>query len=320
MADTTTLELAIPELYWPTVSEFLFLNDELLSTLAANGMDVGAGLDQISGEGAGYSWPAHYSGNTAVGLFNEHDAALNPGYQNYAEASLSWVYAWGWWKITRMAEDALRAGERFPGMDREMMLLLEQIKDLRTTTYLGSTNNGFLQAISNTGVYAGINRAVSTWFQSTLDTTVEAISIGVLDDLVQVQRDPEKGGKPGLIMTSSTQYKKYGRVAGVPGAANASSRVIINNDGAGPARVDYGIGQDTLSFENAPVISMPDLAADEWVQFDMRGGNVKHRLIAPFEAIFYANQGDAKVYYIRTGGTPVVEQTNWQARHSNLTS
>lgn len=318
MADTTTLELAIPELYWPTVSEFLFLNDELLSMLAANGMDVGAGLDQISGEGDGYTWPAHYSGNTAVELFTEHQAAPIPGYQSYAEAALSWVYAWGWWKITRMAEDALRAGERFPAMDREMMLLLEQIKDLRTTTYLGTTNNGLLQAISNTGTYAGINRAVSTWFQSTLDSTVEALNIGALDDLIQVQRDPEKGGKCTLIMTSSTQYKKYGRIAGVPGAANASQRVIL--PAGAPASVDFGIGEGTLSYENAPVKSMPDFTASEWLQLDMRGGNVKHRLIAPFQAIFYANQGDAKVFYIRTGGTPVVEQTNWQARHSALTT
>lgn len=321
MADTSSLALAIPEMYWPTVREYLFLNDELLSTLAAAGMDVGAGLDQVSGEGNAYTWPVHYAGNTAVELFTEHQSAPTPGYQSYAEASLSWVYAWGWWKITRMSEDALRAGQRFDAMDREMMLLLEQIKDLRTTTYLGSTNNGLLHAVSNTGTYATIVRSSSTWFQSTLDSTSEAIAISVLDDLTQTQRDPEKRGKHNLVLTSSTQRNKYARVVGYAGASNAAPRIIINQgDSGGPPKIDLGIGDNTLTWENAPVVAMPDFTASEWLQLDFRAGNIKHRLIAPFEAIFYANQGDAKVFYIRSGGTLVVEQTNWQARHSNLTT
>lgn len=301
MAQTSTITTAnaIESFYTPGWREGVFRNDATLATLRALGL-----VEEMAPGGTGYSWHLNTSANTSTAIYTEGSPAPQAVAQGWVRATLSWTYYWAMIQLSGHAMDAVRNGI-FDAIEAEMSLAQRDIIDLRSTTMLGSSNNGLQQAISASATYAGITRGSAAYFES---STLSTATIAGLRALHRTVRDAEKGGRPTAHLVSPTVANWYAGLAGVPGTSN----FVLQQSGTGPANVDVGYNWTGLTFMGRPVIEVPDLTSTVWLMVDTSAGNFKHKVVRELGVKFHHNEGDSETYLVTTGSTLAVEMPKWQ--------
>ena len=306
ITSTTTIANAINTAYEPGFREGVFRNDALLSLLRAFGM---AEIESMTGNT--HNWHLNTTANTSTAIYTEGAASPQAVAQGWVRATLSFIYFWSHVQITGHARDALKNGI-FDAIEAEMMLAQRDIADLRTTTFLGSSNNGLQQAVSASATYAGITRGSAAYFES---STTSTASIAGMRGLHRAVRDAEKGGNPTVNLVSPTLMAWYAGLAGTPGTSN----FVLQTSGSGPSNVDVGYNWTGATFMGKPVVEIPDLTSTVWLMLDTSAQNLKHVVQRPFEVKFHHNEGDSEVYQITTASTIAVEMPKWQGIGTSLT-
>ncbi|GAB4295400.1 MAG: hypothetical protein Kow0090_10310 [Myxococcota bacterium] len=175
----------------------------------------------VPGAGENIKWPVNHSGITGSSFNPETDSYQNPGEQSYSEAILPWKYINVTLKISGRAQDVAE-GALFNDGNLTAMLVEEAARDLMMTleTQLkgdgtgneGKDIDGIQAAVSASGTYAGIDRAVYTWWQSHINDVQGAWSEAEMQESLEALLDSPRNGQVNLGVTGPTQWHKIANV------------------------------------------------------------------------------------------------------------
>jgi len=209
-----------------------------------------------TGRGSGIRWPVRYAGNNSAGSYHEGEAAGGAGEQAAKEAFLAW-------RSNRVEISV--GGQSFAvGAGGGMVVdplrfeldngLLDMRSNINTQIMSDGTGNGgdditgLAAAIADTGVYAGLDRDVDTWWKAYVNANG-----GDPRNLTEVlMRDVKKtiletrGGRISAIYTGSDQWYHYGD--------------LLRPERRQQAQTLTG-GYQALDFEGIPLILVPGYTA-----------------------------------------------------------
>ena len=178
-------------------------------------------FSMVPGSGESIKWPVNHSGISGASFNPETDSYQSPGDQGYADAILPWKYNHVTLKVSGKAQD-VADGALFNDGNLTAMLVEEAARDLMLTleTQLkgdGTGNDskdvdGMLAAISATGTYASIDRAVYTWWQSHVNDVSGAWTEAEMQESLEALMDTPRNGQINLGITGPTQWHKIANV------------------------------------------------------------------------------------------------------------
>lgn len=194
------------------------------------------------------------------------------------QAALTWGSYVATLKITGQAMDQLNASSQFvPNYMAEQVReavadLVDEIdEDLRG----GATTNGITgitSAISDTGIYAGINRGTVTAFASYVNDVSGALSVAELVDAADTLVDT-RGGRFNAILTSRSQLNNYTALTSGEGVG----ALRLNSSSSGQTMqqfiAGYGDANDPFmgapTFRGVPLLAIPGYATDRMDLVDL---------------------------------------------------
>ena len=212
--------------------------------------------------GDGIKWKVNTAGNTSASSFGESEVEQVAGRQTNAAASLGWR---GYRVVMRLTNFAIEdaggnayiigdlVGDELKGAFKDLM------NDLEAGIYSDGTGNGSLDitglqaAISATGTYAGIDRAVTTLWQSHVTGSVGALAEADVQTTLLNLRSAARSGTPNVILANATVFNILGNLL------DANRRpVVAQSDGPG---LHFAGGFTTLSYEGLTVVQVPSYTA-----------------------------------------------------------
>jgi len=293
---TSTAANSICEAYAPGFEQAVFRNDSLMGLFS---------WTPAVGDTA-YRWKLNSAGNNSVEVFTEGQGQPIAGNQTFVNAAVDWTYHRGMLQFTGHALDALKSNW-IPQADEEARLLMEDLKDLMTTGFMGSTY-GLELAVDYGSSYAGITRNGSAgYFESTETAVSGALSTDDLLDLRETIRDNDKAGRPKKIICAENQSTNVYRLGG--------PHVIYNGQ---PGEKAPGIGSQT--FAGMPIIALPDWSDTVIMMIDDGGDNFVGKEIRPFSVKDMGPSGDSDVFQLSWGGQLVCKQPRFQGKLTGVTA
>lgn len=293
---TTTGANAIREAYEPGFNEAVFRNNSLMSLF---------NWTESPGDTA-HRWKLNSAGNDSVEVFTENGVQPAAGNQTWVNAALPWTYFRGMAQVTGHARDALRS-RWIDAIDEEFTLLRADLVDLITTSFMYSTY-GLELAVDFGAAYAGITRnGAAGYFESTETDVAGAISTDDLLNLMETIRDNDKGGQPDVILVPHNQATRIYNLAG--------PHTIFN---ANPS--DKAPGLMSQTFNNIPIVALPDWTDTVAMALDRRPGNWGAKIHRPFSVKEMAPVNDSDVYQVSWAGCLACHQPKFQGKLTGLTA
>lgn len=289
---TYTGAVLIKEAYEPGFIDAVYTNNDLLKLFPAPTAHQG---------GRYIDWIVRKAGNTSVEVFTEGANQPAAGNQSWVLAYVSPTYFRAMVQISGHARDAMKSAY-LDGLDAEMVLAQEDIRDLMNTSFMGGTY-GLELAVDAGSTYAGIARGSAAYWESTETAHSAALSYTGLIDLYETIRNNDKGGQPGLIVGPHNQLTNFYNLGGQPGL-----KVIDPTD---PAK-----GYSSQSFNGVPFVGIGDMTDTVIAMLDMRPGQWATKIVRPFEVKTMAPSGDSDIYQISTAAALVCFNP---AKHGKLT-
>jgi hypothetical protein len=229
----------------------------------------------------------HSAGNDSVEIFTEGQAQPDAGNQDFVNSYVAWLYFRGMLQVTGHARDALQS-RWIDHISLEGTLLRDDIVDLMTTSYMGSTY-GIELSVDYGSAYAGITRNGAAGYWESTETAVDrALAFSDMVDLQETIRDNDKGGMPGMWLCSLNQESNIYRLTGQPAIKNI-----------GPA--DNAPGLTAQTFNGVKVVALPDWSDTVICCLDMRPEKWDMRVTREFEVKEMAPSGDSDVFQLSTG-------------------
>jgi len=247
-----------------------------------------------SGGDTAIRWKVVSAGNTSVEIFTENQVQPTAVAQTWRSMAVNFVYFRAMIQYTGHAVDAMRSNW-VDGLAQEFELSEMDIRDLMTTTFLGSTY-GLEQIISATTTYAGQARGSAAWWESSATTVSAALAYTHLVDLHETVRDNDKGGQVGLWMVPHNQLSNYAYLVGNPNTQNSSFNVEMGT-GRG---LDLGYNVNAMGCMGAPIIPIGDMTNETWLAIDNRPGFMELVIHRPFGLKKMAPSGDSDVFQVST--------------------
>lgn len=262
-ATTTTLTTLIKPVPYDQMVMIKWSNKELFPILVAIGM-----REVQSQGGANFEWRINRAtGNSGTEIFTEGQAVPAAGSQTYSNPALAYIYHRSIVEISGHAMDQMRshyisdAQVGSANLYGEVTGAMDDLEDLYTNTFLGSTNNGLQIAIDSTGTYAGLARGTITDFAS-FETAggAAALTIAMMRDTWEGVRDNDRGGNVQAIIMPWNQTSNYTFLA--QGTTTGNFVRHLNEPGKGPS-IDLGVNFAGLSFNGVPIYGLSDLTDTE---------------------------------------------------------
>jgi len=301
-------DVALQTAFEASFVDAVYRNNEFLG-MSVNGVPVFP-ASPLGGDISSFRWKVNSAGNTSAEVFTEGGTQPTPVAQTYVNAAVAAVYFRAMTRISGHVRDAINQGAAFTGLDvieQEFALGFADIQDLVNTTLMGSTNSGLEVAIDSGSTYAGIARGSAAYWESTETALGGALTRAGLLNLHEAIRDNDKGGRPGLLIGPHNQWTNYAQLAGEPGAANNSVRVM----GSG----NYDIAPSTASFMGLPFASVGDFTDTVIAMLDINAGQWALKIRRPFE-VRADQSGDDDVYQLSTASCLICRSPK---RHGKLT-
>jgi len=258
---------------------------------------------------ASYRWKVNSAGNTNVAVFTEGSSAATPVAQTYVNAAVAYTYLWGWIRVSGHIRDVMRNGGAYAGLpliQNEFLGTTEDIRDLLTTSFMGSTY-GLEVAVDSATTYAGITRGSAAYFESAETAHNATLTMAGLANISEGCADNDKGGKTSLILTAVNQLTNYATFSGTPNTQNSSFR-----SNAVDLRTGFDIQPSPLmlNFQGIPIVGLPDWTDTVWMGLDLRptrvGPNVGVSIARDFEIRGPDMAGDDDVWEISTAAAIIV--------------
>ena len=177
VANTTTHANAIQTIY-TGVAEGVFLNSAIYELFGEPAPRSNFGDSK-------YTWGVHSGVNTGVELFTEDTTYPTATYQAVVKAQVSPLWARCPIQVTGILLDVLGNAGNYSALELEMSDAIAQIRDLMTTSFLGSTY-GIELAYDYGSSYAGITRNGSASYFEASETAVDAaVELSDYEDLLE---------------------------------------------------------------------------------------------------------------------------------------
>ena len=300
---TTTAANSIREAYAPSFEKAVFRNDSFLGLFPPWEAPPGNG-------DTAYRWKLNSAGNSSVQVFSENQVQPVAGYQAIVNAALSWLYVRGMMSFTGHALDAL--GSNWINAEQEEgSLLVEDLVDLMTTSFMGSTY-GLELALAPASAYAGITRnGAASYFESSTAGSVGTLAYADLVDIQEAVRDNDKGG---LKTRQGMWVCPVNQETNIYGLAQTSKTVNVNTDGSFAPRI---ANQDVCGY---PLVALPDFTNTVIALLDMRPGSFRKIQIRTFRVDDQGRSGDSKIFQVSWGGMFVVRQPRFHGTLTGVTA
>jgi hypothetical protein len=297
---TTTAANTIRETYEPGFVVSAFRNNSLLQHFP--------GPTDTGGDTA-FRWKINSTGNDSVEIFTEGANQPVAGYQNIVNAAVSPVYFRFMLEVTGHARDALRS-QWFDQLGAEMELGREDLVDLMTTSFMGSTY-GIELSVDSTSSYAGITRTATSHYAATETAIGRSIAASDIMDILETMRDNDKGSKigpgNGLILCPLNQATNIYRLEGVPAVQYIGD-------------ADKAPNLHTQTFARIPIVGLPDWTNTVICYLDMSPGHwvlAQHR---PWTVHDQGRSGDADIFQVSWAGQLINKMPHWDGKHTGVTA
>lgn len=209
-------------------------------------------------EGESVSWKVHFQGNTGVAWYAEADAYEASGKQSYENATVKI-------KMVRINVEfsGLAAAATKNNQAAYVNVKTDEIK--RGTDDLRNNINDKMIAfaapaakeidninkiVSDTGIYAGIDRGTTSWFRSFVLANAAVprpLGVGLMQQMLEELEKPLRSAKTSAILTSRRHVDQYGDLA------DARRRF-----GGNSTTVDLGVA--STSYMDIPIVAVPKMA------------------------------------------------------------
>lgn len=257
-----------------------------------------------------YRWKINTAGNDSVEVYTEGQAQKDPGNQTFGNAAVSWTYVRGMLQFSGHALDALKSNW-INQADEEANLLMDDLIDLITTSFMGGTY-GIELSVDYGSAYAGITRNGSaSYFEATETAVSRKLAFQDLIDLQETMRDNDKGSRfgpgNGLILCPLNQETNIYQLTGQPAVKNI-----------GPSDAAQNLTAQT--FNGVPIVGLPDWTDSVIAFLDMRPEKWKYPVIRPFSVKEMAPSGDSDVYQVSWGGSLVNKMPKFDGKLTSVTA
>ena len=279
--NTTAAADTLRETYTPGYDSAVVRNNQLLG-LTLGGRPV---FPRAQMPGEYVRWTVNTAGASPE-IFTEGQGAPSPTGQSYTELYEDAVYFWVWPRISGHLRDIVRNGGARPGqnpIEQEFMGGFEDIRDLVTTTFLGSTY-GLAHIIDDGNTVHGVAQGSNTWHQAAVENVNGALARSEFIDILEEQR--EGNGRASLIIAPNNQISNYIYLTGEPNAQNSSLRVDVGLQGGG---LDLVPSMDTCSVMGIPMVGLQDVTDD-----DIYGLDIRNTRFGPNWQLFTAREMDVR--------------------------
>ena len=303
---STGVEL-IRQFYVPEYTQAVNYNNDLLPLF---------GEPQDSGGDTAHRWKFHRGGNSSIEVYTEGQGQPAAGSQLWASGAVSYLAFRGMLQVTGHARAAMRS-RWVNGLDAEAVLLRDDLVDLITRTYLGSSNNGLEVAVDLTTNYAGLTRSASSYMASYENSVSAEISYSNMATTWQTGQAFDYGARFDCILVPWNQYRRYHAISGQPGM-----KIFQPGD----------VGQDLagLTFAGIPIKPINDMTTTVAIWLDRRPGKWAHMVHsatpegdpAPggWEVKDMGPSGDSDIIQIAYRGHLVCHDPLRQAKMTGLTA
>jgi hypothetical protein len=208
--------------------------------------------------GAEVRWKVHYAGNPNAGPYSENDVIPTPGAQAYTQARSPIKQNWVAIEASGLAQAATQGSAGFVDLiAEETEQSLEDLKDRINDQLLATTADGTGRSIhgmgyiiSDTGVYAGIDRTSNSFWRSFVLAnagTPRALTIPLMQAVMTEMEKSSRKSKISAILTNRKHFYDYGNILTPDRRYTATERL----DG----------GFMAVDFEGLPVVSVPNMPA-----------------------------------------------------------
>jgi len=240
-------------------------------------------------------WKVHYAGNQSAGSYAETDEAPDAGMQSYIEAEVPIRQNWVIYGTTGLAEAATRSrdGAYFQTLASEAKEALEDLKNELNRQILAMTKakptdiDGIGVIVSDTGTYAGIDRATHPWWRSYVnrsdDGNPRPLQLHMMFDMLEELEKMERRAKVSAIFTTRAHYNDYYYLL-------SEQRRYVNT-----MKLDGGV--EALEFNSIPVI--PVLGMAHGNMFFLDESEWSYRVLENFETVPLPVNGDAQKFFTK---------------------
>jgi len=298
-ATSTTAAEAIVEAFQAPYTEGVYRNNDIFRVF---GEPVPAPRSDSA-----YRFLVNSTGNTSVQIFTEGQAQPGAGNQGWVAAAVAYMYVRGMVQITGHLKDNLQDGGWVDAIDLEMTNLIEDIRDLISTTIMGATETGLQVSIDSTTTYAGIARGSAGYWESSETPVSDVMSYEDMVDLDETIRDNDKGGRTGAVLMPWNQVTRYTNITGGP-----AIKQMVGHD------IAEGITAPT--FNGAPVIGMGDMTNTVALFLDTRPGSWDFVEKRPFSVKEMAPSGDSDLFQVSNASVLVNKQPKKMGKLTGLTA
>jgi len=274
-ANLSELAASTLEYYEPSFEDNIFKKHAVLDHLKANG-----GTEVVEG-GTKLRVPVMHASNNSTQTFSGMDT-LNLSYQETLDAA---EYDWRFYNtsivFTKTDEMKNRGKSAVVSLLKAKIVQAEESARERIANDLfdGSDASGEiigLETAVGTGTYAGIAGATYTWWQSTVDSTAETLSVTDMRAAKNSANNGNGGSNVSIIVTTQTLFEKYQALLT---ATYQMNQPAATKEGQ---RIADG-GFTSVQFEGVPVVydeqctsgAMYFLNVDNFKIYMLEGGNFK---------------------------------------------
>jgi len=247
--------------------DLIFRETDLLRAIS----DFGGGMIASQGS-APFKWQVVSGSNGSVETFVEGQAPPASGQQSYLRPSLDVFGVRAVWGITGHARDnALKGGyyESLPSAE-EVYAQSDVAKKIEDSL-CGSTQDVGIASIIDAGdTYAGLAPGSNAQWASEENAVGGALTLSAMDDLYEeltsaLSGSVNRGASPSAILSHPKQMRKYSALAGTPGAANNSVRVMPD----GTQGLDLSFRWGAASYQGVPILRIRTLANSEMYMVEL---------------------------------------------------
>lgn len=207
-ANLSELAATTLEYYEPNLQDNIFKKHAVLDHMKQNG-----GTRTVDG-GTKYRMPLMHATNNSTQTFSGMDT-LDLSYQSTVDAA---EYDWRFYNTSIVFTKTDEMKNR--GKSAVISLLKAKITQAESSMRERIANDLFngtdaneeiigLETAVGTGTYAGIAGATYTWWNSTVDSTSETLSISDMRNAKNSANNGNGGSNVSIIVTTQTLYEKY---------------------------------------------------------------------------------------------------------------
>lgn len=316
MATTTTAIGAsdLMRLLQNRISDVVYYHGERGRVALFNMFEVApvTGGDQIS-------FAAKLQANGSFETYVEGQDPPVAGQGTSVRATQPWTYFRTIAEITGHTDDAARGTDLGPELvRREINDAIRALIAGVQVSFLAASTIGLVGIIDATLAWHGVNRATYTATQSYVQSPAGVLATSHLENIRTNMHDAPRMARIAMYLSRPNQKQRY--IAFAPQQASGAGNINVNRANLdGSRRLDIGWDWDGIGFDNAPWMTMGDLANTVVLGLDLSDGAWRYFPHRDFQVDELAKVRDSRIFQMSHAGALVCYEPRRQCKIDTLT-